>query len=111
VKDRAPRPAEGGALGSKVGQPDVEQVAIRLGVLRLHAGDHAKLGKTRDVQGRGRLDVLDPVAQLGRGSGEGIERLPDRCVADGVHLDLPAARVGRVNRLGKLIRRPQRLAT
>ena len=30
----------------------------------------------------------------GRSLGEGVERLPDRTVADGVHLDLPAARIG-----------------
>src|ERR1700730_5869133 len=110
MKDRAPRPAERSPLGAKVGQPDLEQVAIGLGVLRLHAGDHAELGKPWDVEWRWRLVVLVPVAEVACRGGESVQRLPYRRVADGVDLDLPATRVGRMHRFGKLIRLPQRLA-
>src|ERR1700682_4903368 len=111
MEDRPPRPSVGGALSSEVRQPDVEQVAIGLRVLWLHARDDAELYEARDVKRRWRLDVLNAVAPLGRAGGERVERLPDRGVADRVHLDLPAAGVGSADCLEQLVGRPQRLAT
>src|ERR1700686_1000478 len=99
MEDRPPRPSVGGALSSEVRQPDVEQVAIGLRVLWLHARDDAELHEARDVKRRWRLDVLNAVARLGGAGGEGVKPLPDGRVADSVHLDLPAAGVGGADRL------------
>ena len=85
------------------------EVLDRLGVLRLHAGDHPQLPKAGDVGGSGRLNVLDPVAARRIAGLEGIESVPDGTVADGVDFNLPAAGTRRLRCRGQLARLPARL--
>ena len=60
-------------------------------MLWLHARDDVELGKAADLGGVGTLDVLDAMPSRARGGLECVERLPDRRVADCVHLHLPSA--------------------
>ncbi len=71
----------------------------RIGVVGLHRGDDAQVREPRDVGPCDRLDVLDPVTAVagaigGRGTFVRIERHPDRGIACGMRLDLPATSVG-----------------
>ena len=74
----------------------------------LDGGGHADLGEARDVFRREQLRVLDALAEAARapvvrGLLEGVEGVPIRPVADGVHSHRPAEASGPAHDLGELV--------